>query len=354
MTGASGSGDPRFAEPPPAPEPWAAEYAAWRTRALCWTCAAAAASYALSFAGGAEPASVRFGLRDPAPSVVMLEAGLNWYLRGVTAAFVLSLVAATWLGPRLRWSCLLARLAWALGFFGMMPLFLIPFPRVLHQHGVEAVLLATNVIRGILGFYVPSLFSLLPALSRAARVLKRVLPESTLPGLLVVVASPLQSLVTFVLLAILVQVVPHRGLILGVLCLSIAPLVWLPRAGALVRPCGRDEAVRRLRGVGAIARGFALLGVGLILREAWGELDLDWLLGEDVDLWYALNFLLGVLANRTLLSVVLVDGLLSLLFHAERVEAECYDHESIDRLHRKIRAIGAALVDTRGESDAPR
>lgn len=348
-------------QPRPVLDPLAQDYAAWRMRSLRRSCLAVALSYALDVYAGGTVATVKFGLRHPTSLEAWLEAGLSWYLRLVVVVCCRLVLYATLCWKRLDRSSFLARSAGVIAFLGPMPLFLIPFPRVLEQHGVDAMLLASNVIRGVLTLYVPELFALLPALIRASIVLKRFLPESVVPGLLVVVATPLQSLLYFLLICILVQIVPHRDFVLGMLCLALAPLVWLARAKAIIRPISAQQGENPLRYESLVNVGLTLIGSLLILLEVSEDVELDLLIFRNVDVYQVLRLMAGVLASRALLTVILVDGMLAILFHSSRAEQAGTPAETAERLKGKIRVLGEALTDggpivmsCDGRTDEPR
>lgn len=327
----------------PVLDPEAQDYAAWRMRTLRRSCLAVAVSYALDLYAGNSFATVRFGIRSPTSLQASLESGLSWYLRALVAVSCLLLLTATARWRRPGRSCRLARWAWVVGFLGPMPLFLIPYPRVLQQSGVDAVVLASNVIRGILLFYVPQLFAMLPALVRASLVLKRFLPESALPGVLIVVAAPLQSLIYVVLLCILVQIAPRADLVLGVFFLAVAPLVWLARARTLTRPAGAGASPLRFERL--VSSGFSLIGSSLILGAVAKDADLDTLILQNINVSWILSFMAGVLASRAILTVILVDGMLAMLYHAYRAEHATTPAEAAERLGRTLRSLGAVLSD---------
>jgi hypothetical protein len=337
-------------QPRPLLDPRAQDYAAWRSRSLRLTCLAVVLFFALIARTGATFATVDLGLKNPTSLGARLEVGLSWYLRLLNGTYCLLLVAATWSWYRLRWSCLLARLAWVLAFFGPMPLFMIPYSRVLGQRGGAALVLASDVILGLLNIYVPALFALLPALIRASLALKRFLPEAALPGVLVLVATPLQTLVYVLLICILSQIAPHRELILGLLCLALAPMVWVVRAKALIKPVGAKEGKDPLWIEGLVSNGLALMGSSLILLEVSEEIDLGRWIGQVVDVMWVLRFMAGMLASRTILAVILVDGLLALLYHAHQAESAGAPAEAAESLRRKINSLGAALSGADHES----
>jgi len=77
----------------------------------------------------------------------------------------------------------------------------------------------------------PAVLALIPGLLRACVRIKRLLPESFLPGWFLVAAAPFNSLLVLVMVVVLAQVAPSPLLVAGMLLWLAAPLVYLAHAG---------------------------------------------------------------------------------------------------------------------------
>lgn len=306
------------AEPPA--DAAAAAYVAWRALSLRWVCLAIVLYLALGYVESNALPSVKLKAGDPSSIRSRLETGLTWYLRSLTLSGFVLVFASAWFWRRPNLSRVLLRAAWIIGFLGALPLYLIPLPKVLGLRGIAAAHLALDVIRSMLISYIPTLFAFLPALIRSAVVLKRFLPDSVLPGILILVSTPLCSLIYLLVVSIFMQVLPHWDLIGGFLFLALAPLIYLTRTRALMRPTGTVQEQRSLRLIARTSTGCTLVGCVLILYSISRAIDLMSIIGQELDLWWAFQFLAGILANRAMLTVMLVDGVLELLAQAHTAE----------------------------------
>jgi hypothetical protein len=110
------------------------------------------------------------------------------------------------------------------------------------EHQVQEF--ATKVLAG-LAYYLaltPAVLSLLPGVLRACLRLKGLLPETTLPGWLLVLGSPFYTLLVLAVFVLIIQIAGSTWLILGLLCWMAAPLVYPACARVLTRPLPGPEA----------------------------------------------------------------------------------------------------------------
>src|SRR5262245_55175314 len=121
------------------PDPLARDYALWRRGVLRNAALLTVASAALS--APSWPLILWLGDGDEGPSSRLL-AGLAalvlYSLLMALASFGL-LLAAAWRWDRPPRSRTLARLAWAAGFLGPLPVLLLPMSHLLGLHGADAV-----------------------------------------------------------------------------------------------------------------------------------------------------------------------------------------------------------------------
>jgi hypothetical protein len=113
----------------------------------------------------------------------------------------------------------------------------------------------------------PAVLALVPGLLRACVRVKLLLPESTLPGWLLVAAAPFNGLLVLVVVVALVQVVPSPLLVTGMLLWLAAPLAYLARAGTFTRPLTSPEGLRGLDATQAVA--WALLAASTVCLIAY-------------------------------------------------------------------------------------
>ena len=104
----------------------------------------------------------------------------------------------------------------------------------------------------------PAVLALVPGMLRACLRIKRLLPESVLPGWFLVAAAPFNSLLVLVTVVALAQVAPSPLLVAGMLLWLAAPLAYLARARAFTRPLCSPEDLRGLAGAQVVAWGLIL------------------------------------------------------------------------------------------------
>jgi hypothetical protein len=103
---------------------------------------------------------------------------------------------------------------------------------------MEAARMGAGVVFGIRFYLIllPSVLSLLPAISRACIRVKTFLPQSLVPGWGVVASVPLVVLLTLATVVMLYHFVGNVLLILGLLLFVGAPLLYLTKYSLLTRP----------------------------------------------------------------------------------------------------------------------
>lgn len=111
----------------------------------------------------------------------------------------------------------------------------------------------------------PAVLSLIPGIVRGCLRVKTLLPQSLLPGWLIVIASPLYALFLFVAFVAVDQINSDPLVFFGLLLVASSSLVYIFRASAITRPLITDEDVRQMRGVQRIVGGMTALGGVLLL-----------------------------------------------------------------------------------------
>lgn len=121
----------------------------------------------------------------------------------------------------------------------------------------------------------PTVLSLVPGVQRACIRVKLLLPQSTLPGWFLVMASPFYALFLLVVFVAINQFHSHPLFFVGMLLFLLAPLCYAVKASVFTKPLASEEDYRRIRGVQRIVGAMtALAGVLLVVylatREAMG------------------------------------------------------------------------------------
>jgi hypothetical protein len=159
---------------------------------------------------------------------------------------------------------------WLFAFLTPLVLALIPYTwRVDYsninplQQGQVSALLSFAGAMTVYVTLMPAVLSLIPGVLRGCLRIKALIPESILPGLFLVAATPLYILLFLVIFTTVNQVAGNGLLILGVLALLGAPLLYLINARTFTRPLRTPEEVAK---IGSIQQGVMIvLGIGIAL-----------------------------------------------------------------------------------------
>jgi hypothetical protein len=192
--------------------------------------------------------------------------------------FVLPLTA--WLAARAwdnhrRSRTILVR-GWLVAFIIPLVLALIPYSWRVDLTGGDAnQISAANALLGFVGavsVYVtlmPAVLSLLPGVLRGCLRIKALLPESILPGLFLVAATPLYVLLFLVIFTTVNQVIGDVLLILGIVALLGAPMLYLFNARTFIRPLRTEEERARVGAIQKMVLTVIGIGLGLIVVYAF-------------------------------------------------------------------------------------
>jgi hypothetical protein len=110
----------------------------------------------------------------------------------------------------------------------------------------------------------PVVLASFPALMRAGLNARRLLPESPVPGWLVIVTPPLYLIATSAFFGFVNQVAGDPKLLLGITAVLIGPMIYVFGGRSLSRPTGLHTAEQAGRSVRWLGSGLALFGYGLI------------------------------------------------------------------------------------------
>jgi hypothetical protein len=249
---------------------------------------------------------------------------------------------------------------WLFAFLTPLFLALIPYTWRVDYTAVNPMqqgqLTAILSFGGAMAVYVtlmPAVLSLIPGVLRGCLRIKALIPESILPGLFLVAATPLYILLFLVIFTTVNQVAGNGLLILGVLALLGAPLLYLINARTFTRPLRTPEEVAK---IGSIQQGVMIvlgIGIALIVTYAFtAELFGKSLIGTEeatsvLRPWSPslIQFPIEYVA-RSLFTTVLVADLflmmnLQLWKHTKEFQASP-DAASYDRLMVEIEEAGGA------------
>jgi hypothetical protein len=174
----------------------------------------------------------------------------------------------------------------------------------------------------------PAILALIPGLLRACVRIKRLLPESILPGWFLVAAAPFNSLLVLVMVVALAQVAPSPLLVAGMLLWLAAPLVYLTRARTFTRPLSSPEDVRGLARVQVVAWVLIIVAVVCLIAYAasWQVFGLR-LVGLErrtslLRPWEVARYFLDFLGRSLFITVLGADLLLRATLSAWRNQQE--------------------------------
>jgi hypothetical protein len=280
---------------------------------------------------------------------------LLWLLSfyAMPAAAVLALLL--WARPRASRSVLLA--GWCASFLVPVAIALTPWswwtvePPPPTTHAARLVRQYGRVVEGMIwaNYYVlvlsPAVLALVPGLLRACVRIKRLLPESVLPGWFLVAAAPFNSLLVLVMAVALAQVAPSPLLVAGMLLWLAAPLAYLARAGTFTRPLCSAAGLRGLARVQAVAWALILASSACLIAYAasWQAFGLR-LVGLQprtslVRPWEVARYFLDFLGRSMFVSVLGADLLLRATLSAWRHQREFVQADGAkeyDRLMEKL------------------
>ena len=245
---------------------------AWRRSVLvlviAFTALTAAIDTATKLAGGPQ-VSFNFLLRidpeegPPEPTWFGDLADLLWLLSFYAMPASALLALLLWARPRASRSTLLA--GWSASFVVPVAIALTPWswwvvePPPPATNAARLVRQYERTLEGLVwaNYYLvvlsPAVLALVPGVLRACLRIKRLLPESMLPGWFLVAAAPFNSLLVLVTVVALAQVAPSPLLVAGMLLWLAAPLAYLARARAFTRPLCSPEDLRGLAGAQVVA-----------------------------------------------------------------------------------------------------
>lgn len=200
-----------------------------------------------------------------------------------------------------------ARLAWLVQFVLPLLIFMLPFSLLIN----DQLILAQIGLAALLAL-APKIFGLFPGLIRCSLTMKTLLPESSVPGWLGLLIAPFYALLLLVVAIVALQMA-EVFLAVGLVMMSIGMGVVILRSQLLLEPQGQEEASASVKRIKQQQMIFQIVGIALIgifaLKHA--ELEVGWLSNL---IYFAITFI----ANVTLLTVVMSDFLLAMIYKARQ------------------------------------
>lgn len=256
------------------------------------------------------------------------------------ASFLCLLAARDWCN--LQRSRSWARFAWLTQFLGPFLVFLIPL----------SIFISDRLVLANLGIFVvltlsPKLFGLFPGLIRCSLTVKTLLPETAVAGWLAIIVAPLYAMFLLVAAIIALQINQKLlgvGLALIAAGMSVVVMYW----ERLLRPADQVEAsdavskIKHLQKIFQFA-GVACIGVFLFNNA---EIQLAWFNR-------LLLFVFSLIGNVTLLTVVMSDVLLAMIYKEHQRSASFAGTEMATSLADRLADLSACgLTDLRaGEAE---
>ena len=338
---------PRDWKAPQAPEVILQRHLAWRRSVLVLVIAVTALTAAIDTATrlvGGPQFSFNFVLRlGPAEGPVEQTwfgdlADLLWVLSFYAMPVAALLALRLWARPRASRSILLA--GWCASFLVPVAIALTPWswwtvePPPPTTQAARLARQYERIVEGLAwsNYYVfalsPAVLALVPGLLRACVRIKRLLPESILPGWFLVAAAPFNSLLVLVTVVALAQVAPSPLLLTGMLLWLAAPLAYLARARTFTRPLCSPQDLRGLARVQVLAWALMLAACACLLTYAatWQVFGLR-LVGLEsrtslVRPWEVARYFLDFLGRSLFVTVLGADLLLRATLSAWRHQRE--------------------------------
>jgi GYF domain 2 len=201
-------------------------------------------------------------------------SGVGILVEIIRLAILFLLPVVAWMAAqswnRHRQSRKVLLIGWMIGFLLPLLLALIPASALYRADPTvdrNAFAQGMGFVGAILAFatLMPSVLSLIPGVLRGCLRIKALLPQSLLPGLFLIAATPLYVLLFLVIFTTVNQLIGNILLILAVLALASSPLVYLFNAGLFTRPLRTEEEFRKVGTVQNTATIIFLVGVVLLL-----------------------------------------------------------------------------------------
>ncbi len=257
----------------------------------------------------------------------------------IAAATLVAIAAVQW--RRVRRSRSLVRWAWIVTL--VLPLLVSAWPWARSMHfenegGAQLKsVLALSLAVALFTSLGPKLIALFPGIIRSSMILKTLLPESPAPGWLTVVFAPFFAGFLLLVLTFTSQAQGSWLLLGGVLALCCGPVLFLRRAGVLIKPYPANEVGSAIGGVRRVAAIGNLVGVVLVV---------SWVCTLDIAWTTVVHMLLEAAGGILLTMVAISDITLALLAFAQQQNAQFQASELRTAFDQRLAALaGSGLTN---------
>jgi hypothetical protein len=134
-------------------------------------------------------------------------------------------------------------------------------PQEMVKDQVEGIMEAAQVMAALL----PAVLSLIPGVQKACLRVKSLLPQASLPGWFVVVASPLYGLFLLVIFVAVDQVTSQPAILASLALLALASLFYAFRPSVITKPLVTEDDFRRMRGLQLTVAIITALAGGILV-----------------------------------------------------------------------------------------
>ena len=180
-------------------------------------------------------------------------------------------------------------------------------------------------------FVAPKLLSLFPGTIRSAILLKTLVPETGVPGWVIVICAPMYVIALVLGVSAITQVQGDALLVFGVIFLLLAPISYLRYLPSLLRPLDTETAAKRMRAARRVAYVLNALG-GLLLLIFVFQMDM-------VGFWDVCKLLVVAGGGFLLLMVVGSDFMVRVVKVTHDHGTALYGSEAGSRLGARLAAL---------------
>lgn len=262
------------------------------------------------------------------------------YLTFVLIMFFVAKAGASYFAivSALRWASVrktkrLAKRAWACMYLIPIAVCLIPATWFIKTRGYggASAMMGLQIALMYLVVIIPLIVGVFPGLIRSSLTLKTMLPQATMPGWVAVIVAPLYAM--FFLLA-LVVVTQAQGFLttVGLLALSLAPLMVVKYAKLIVKPIAVEDIDDTLGSVRTKMKIFNIAGIAALTLYVLIEI-------KDLGFLDLVEFLASIFASIMLVTAVCSDLLLGMFKAAFNGENELREGELLNELETELGSL---------------
>ena len=272
--------------------------------------------------------------------LIKLPKGYPGYIIFVLVMFLVAKVGASYFAvlSALRWAKVnktkkLAKRAWACMYLLPVAVCLIPATWFITTPSYGAAAASMGLQMGLmyLAVILPLIVGVFPGLIRSSLTLKTMLPQATMPGWVAVIVAPLYAM--FFLLALVVATQAQGFLTtIGLLALSLAPLMIVKHAKTVVSPVSVDELEDTIGSVRTKMKILNLIGIAALVIYVLSEI-------KQIGFLDIVSILASIFASIMLVTAVCSDLLLGMFKAAFASENELREGELVGELETELGSL---------------